>query len=181
MFTYPISSIRHPGVHFFQRLVYPAFVRGRHLFTVINRSLCLYPIKAHANRTWRVSFDSKSYQKVSVIEGHHVYEAIWMPTTGKELSVQSVDDNKQDEHAVAVIKDGLLWGLFGYLHGWKPRYNQVVSLLCRDAIISSSLLHFRQWYFHVYIVPRPRHLLETLCLFHILWAYTRHLLETSVC
>ena len=53
-------------------------------------------------------YDSKSYQKVSVIEGHHVYRAIWMPTICKELSVQSKDDNEHDKNAVAVIKDGLL-------------------------------------------------------------------------
>ena len=52
-------------------------------------------------------YDSKSYQKVNVIEGHHIYKAIWMPTIGEELSVQSRNDNKHNEHVVAVIKDSL--------------------------------------------------------------------------
>ena len=47
--------------------------------------------------------DNRLYQKVSVIKGHCVYKAIWMPTIDEKLSVQSEDNN---EHAVAVIKDG---------------------------------------------------------------------------
>ena len=75
-------------------------------------------------------YDSKTYQKVIVIEGHQIYKAIWTPTTGKELSVQSEDDNEHNEHSVAVIKDGLLWGIFDYHHGQKLCYNRVVSSLC---------------------------------------------------
>ena len=50
-------------------------------------------------------YNSNYYHKVSVIKGHHVYKAIWMPTIGEKLSVQSEDNNK---HAIAVVKDGLL-------------------------------------------------------------------------
>ena len=52
--------------------------------------------------------DRKSYIKVSVIERHHVYNAIWMPTIVQELSVQLEDNNEHDEHVDTVIKDGLL-------------------------------------------------------------------------
>ena len=50
-------------------------------------------------------YNSKHYQKVSVIKGHCIfYKAVWMLTTGKELSVQ-VEDNNHDEHTVAVTKN----------------------------------------------------------------------------
>ena len=45
---------------------------------------------------------------MSVIKDHHIYEAIWTLKIAKELSVQFEDDNKHDEHAIAVIKDDLL-------------------------------------------------------------------------
>ena len=46
-------------------------------------------------------YNNRYYQKLSVIEGHHVYKAIWTPTIGEKESVQSKDDT---EHAVAMIK-----------------------------------------------------------------------------
>ena len=60
-------------------------------------------------------YDDSFYQKVGVIKSQCIYKAIWMPTIGEELSVQSEDDNK---HAVAVIKDGQirLVAIISFLH-----------------------------------------------------------------
>ena len=49
---------------------------------------------------------SKSYQKASVVKGHHAYKVIWTPEAGEELVVNREYGNKHNEHAVAVIKDG---------------------------------------------------------------------------
>ena len=59
-------------------------------------------------------YDSKYDQNVSVMKVHLVYKAIWIPTIGGKLSVQSKDNNK---HSIAVIKDSLLRSLLSYLDG----------------------------------------------------------------
>ena len=50
------------------------------------------------------------YEKESVVRGHHVYKAIWTPVIGEELEVRTEDDNDHDQHAVAVVKDGVVIG-----------------------------------------------------------------------
>ena len=50
------------------------------------------------------------YEKESVVRGHHVYKAIWTPVIGEELEVKTEEDNNHDQHAVAVVKDGLVIG-----------------------------------------------------------------------
>ena len=50
----------------------------------------------------------ESYQKVSVLRGHHIYKVVWTPEVGEVLQVRTEDGNEHDEHAVAVVKDGLL-------------------------------------------------------------------------
>ena len=48
---------------------------------------------------------SDSYEKTSVIRGHHIYKSIWTPIIGEELVLEAQDDNEHDKHAVAVVKD----------------------------------------------------------------------------
>ena len=43
---------------------------------------------------------------MNVIKGHHIYEAIWTHTMAEELSVQSKDDNRHNEHIITPMKDG---------------------------------------------------------------------------
>ena len=50
------------------------------------------------------------YEKESVVRGHHVYKVIWTPVIGEELEVRTKDDNDHDQHAVAVVKDGVVIG-----------------------------------------------------------------------
>ena len=50
------------------------------------------------------------YEKESVVRGHHVYKAIWTPVIGEELEVKTDEDNNHDQHAVAVVRDGLVNG-----------------------------------------------------------------------
>ena len=50
------------------------------------------------------------YEKESVVRGHHIYKAIWTPVIGEELDVQTEDSNHHDQHAVAVVKDGVVIG-----------------------------------------------------------------------
>ena len=51
-----------------------------------------------------------SYEKMSVVRGHHVYKVIWTPEVGQVLQVRTEDGNEHAEHVVAVIKDGLIVG-----------------------------------------------------------------------
>ena len=50
------------------------------------------------------------YEKESVVRDHHVYKVIWTPVIGEELEVRTEDDNDHDQHAVAVVKDGVVIG-----------------------------------------------------------------------
>ena len=49
----------------------------------------------------------ESYQKVSVARGHRIYKVVWTPEVGEVLKVRTEDGN---EHAIAVVKDGLIIG-----------------------------------------------------------------------
>ena len=49
----------------------------------------------------------ETYEKASVIRGHHVYKTVWTPFIGQELSLKAEDGNA---HAVAVMKDGSVVG-----------------------------------------------------------------------
>ena len=51
-----------------------------------------------------------SYQKASVVRGHHIYKTIWTPTVGETLQLRAEDTNEHDEHAIAVIKSGTTVG-----------------------------------------------------------------------
>ena len=50
----------------------------------------------------------ETFQKVSVVRGHHIYKVVWTPEVGEVLQVRTEDRNEHDEHAVAVVKDGLI-------------------------------------------------------------------------
>ena len=41
---------------------------------------------------------SDSYEKTSVIRGHHIYKSVWIPFIGEELVVEAEDSNEHDEH-----------------------------------------------------------------------------------
>ena len=53
---------------------------------------------------------SDSYEKMSVIRGHHIYKSIRTPIIGEELVLEAQDDNEHDKHAVGVMKDGCVIG-----------------------------------------------------------------------
>ena len=54
---------------------------------------------------------SDSYEKTSMIRGHHhMYKFVRTPFIGEELEVKAEDSNENDEHAVAVMKDGCVVG-----------------------------------------------------------------------
>ena len=100
-------SFRCPCVYCFQRPVYLAFIRVRHLlrppFINFNKprskpSLNYCPCRLHVES----KYDNIFSQKVGVTESHRVYKANWMPTISEKLSVQSKDNI---EYAIAVIKD----------------------------------------------------------------------------
>ena len=40
-----------------------------------------------------------SYEKTSVVRGHHIYKSIWTPIIGEELVLKAQDDNEHDKHA----------------------------------------------------------------------------------
>ena len=46
------------------------------------------------------------FVKSSVVRGHHVYKAVWIPALREELIVKAEDGNAHDEHAMAVVKEG---------------------------------------------------------------------------
>ena len=110
---------------------------------------------------------NKSYQKASIVKGRHVCKVIWTAEVGEELPVNCEYGNEHDEPTVAVLKD----------------YEIVCHLPCTILYVSWFFLrrrHSKCAYYHMDIVPYPQCLLETLRLFGILWAYTRHLLETNM-
>ena len=60
-------------------------------------------VPAIAEFIGEVSKDSDSYEKTSVIRGHHIYKSTWTPFIRKELMVEAEDFSEYKEHAVAVI------------------------------------------------------------------------------
>ena len=46
----------------------------------------------------------ESFEKASVVRGHHIYKAVWMPTLGEELLLEPEDDNEHDKYAVSVVR-----------------------------------------------------------------------------
>ena len=63
---------------------------------------------------------SDSYEKMSVIRGHHIYKSVWILFIGEELVVEAKDGNEHDKNAVTVMKDGCVVGHV-------PRYISRVS------------------------------------------------------
>lgn len=51
-----------------------------------------------------------SYQKASVVRGHHIYKVIWTPEVGEILQLRTEDNNEHDEYAVAVVKESHVIG-----------------------------------------------------------------------
>ena len=50
---------------------------------------------------------SNSYEKMSMIRGHHIiYKSVWTLFIGEGLVAEAEDGNEHDEHTVAVMKDG---------------------------------------------------------------------------
>ena len=104
--TYRISLNTSPGVYFFQDIVDPALKRGRRIngAGVYFRSRC-----ALFQRLYYGEPDSR-FVKSSVVRGHHVYKAVWIPALREELIVKAEDGNAHDEHAMAVVKEGNVVG-----------------------------------------------------------------------
>ena len=72
-----------------------------------------------------------TYEKSSVVKGHHVCKFVWMPVIGQELKTKLEEDNEHDKHAVAVLLDDQI---VGHL----PRSISRVSrfFLCRGGLIA---------------------------------------------
>ena len=51
-----------------------------------------------------------TYDKSSVVKGHHIYKFVWTPVIGQELNTKLEEDNGQDKHAVAVMLDDQIVG-----------------------------------------------------------------------
>ena len=47
----------------------------------------------------------RTFRFSSVIRGHHIYKAVWMPYLLDELSTAKEESNTYDRHAVAVLKN----------------------------------------------------------------------------
>ena len=111
IYIYRISSINRPGVYFFRRPIYPAFIGDRRLFEA-GVYFHMYNFRTRSCSIWRTalaqmaSLGSDYYEKANVVKDHHVYKAVWTPFLGEELSVQPEDHNDHDEHAIAVTRDG---------------------------------------------------------------------------
>lgn len=54
----------------------------------------------------QVSRAPSSFEKESVVRGHHIYKIVWSPVIGEELPLSPEDSNEHDDHAVAVLKGG---------------------------------------------------------------------------
>ena len=46
-----------------------------------------------------------TYEKSSVVKGHHIYKFVWTPVIGEELQTKLEQNNEHDRHAVAVMRD----------------------------------------------------------------------------
>ena len=97
------------------------------------------------------SLDSyhKSYQKVSVVRGHHIYKVVWTPEVGEILHLRTEEGNEHNEHAVAVVKDGLIVGhvpcpVFGV-------FSKCEEMTISQATESSAMV----WKYHVFIPSIP--------------------------
>ena len=51
-----------------------------------------------------------TYEKSSVVKGHHVYKFVWTPVIGQKLNTKLEEDNEHDKHAVAVLLDDQIVG-----------------------------------------------------------------------
>ena len=51
-----------------------------------------------------------SFEKASVIRGHHIYKSIWTPVVGEELALQREDGNDHDLKHGCSMKDGDIVG-----------------------------------------------------------------------
>ena len=76
------------------------------------------------------------FNKDSVVSGHHIYKTYWTPVVGEELRLETEEDNKYDEHAAAVMKDG-------YIVGQSPLTfsSHIPQPVSRTNIITLSLRH----------------------------------------
>lgn len=51
-----------------------------------------------------------TYEKSSVVKGHHIYKFVWTPVIGEELQTKLEQNNEHDRHAVAVMRDDQIVG-----------------------------------------------------------------------
>ena len=72
----------------------------------------------------------------SIVRGHHVYKLVWTPVTGEELTVLPEENNIDDSHAVAVIKEEEIVGHIAVSY----RYPEYCTLLRLEALWGSLLL-----------------------------------------
>ena len=49
--------------------------------------------------------------KESVVRGHHVYKAVWIPFVGEILDARREDENSHDRHSVALVFDSCVVGV----------------------------------------------------------------------
>ena len=109
---YRISSNTRLGVYFLPDSVDPALKRDRLLNgTGIYKPLVYTTAKFIDDVIDSMASEgSDSYEKTSMIRGHHIYKSTWTPFIWEELVVKAEAGNEHDEHAVAVMKDGCVIG-----------------------------------------------------------------------
>ena len=49
---------------------------------------------------------SDSYEKTSMIRGHHIYKSVWTPIIEEQLVLEAQDDNEYSKYAIGVMKNG---------------------------------------------------------------------------
>ena len=50
------------------------------------------------------------YEKESVVRGHRIYKPMWTSVIGEKLEVKTEEGNNHNQHANAIVKNGLLIG-----------------------------------------------------------------------
>ncbi len=74
-----------------------------------------------------------TFRVEAMVRGYHVYQGVWAPTIGEELSCRKEHGNTQDPYAVAVL-DGV--NVVGHV----PKKSHSICLLAQALAISR--VHF---------------------------------------
>ena len=84
--------------------------------------------------------DDFSFRFESVIRGHHIYKDVWVPFIGEILRLGRENNNEQDHHAVAVLKDNATVG-----HAPREISTIFFYFLGHDGTIEAEVAGHRQY------------------------------------